>query len=72
MELLELGVEVTVVNRSGDMLRRFELTFDESSVDDELRRVVRIWRSLQPSTCFRIGSKLRCILPKPTSMRQPG
>jgi hypothetical protein len=51
------------------VLRSFELTFDEGLVDDHL--AVTSVNSLfcQVSTCFRIGSKFRCIRSTPTEMQ---
>lgn len=51
------------------MLPSFELALDECLVDDYLGRDIGEFALLPVSTCFRIGSKLRCIRSTLTEMQ---
>ena len=56
----------------GKVFGRFESALDERFIDDHFRGDGRQFTFCQASTCFRIGSKLRCIRSTPTEMQSMG
>jgi len=57
------------MHRAGKMFGSFELGLDELLVDDHLGGDIRQFLLCQASTCFRIGSKFRCIRSTPTEIQ---
>jgi hypothetical protein len=53
----------------GQMFGSFQFAFDECFVDDHLAVTSVSSPLCQASTCFRIGSKFRCIRLTPTEMQ---
>jgi hypothetical protein len=54
---------------AGETLRNFEFALNERFVDDNLRRDVVNSLFCHTSTCFRMGSKFRCMRSTPTEMQ---
>jgi hypothetical protein len=68
-EFLILGFEVEIMHCASQVFRSLQLSLDKGFVDDDLRRDVGGSLLCQASTCFRIGSKLRCMRSTPTDMQ---
>ena len=57
------------MHAASNVLGSFESALDKCLADDHLGRDIRQFTPLPTSTCFRIGSKFRCIRSTPTEMQ---
>jgi hypothetical protein len=64
-EFLILGFEIQVVHRARQALWSLEFALDEGFIDDPSALTSVSSLFCQASTCFRIGSKLRCMRSTP-------